>query len=73
LPIGCKNRRAIPHRLEQCGYVAVRNPDAKDGLWRIAGARQVIYAKSELSVSERIAAAQALVRPVQQVLPLQGR
>jgi hypothetical protein len=68
-----RNRRAIPHRLEQCGYVAVRNPDAKDGLWLIGGARQVIYAKSELSVSEQIAAAQRLVRPVQQLLPLHGR
>jgi hypothetical protein len=33
-----KNRRNIPHRLESCGYVPVRNPDAKDGLWKIGGA-----------------------------------
>jgi hypothetical protein len=26
-----KNRRAIPHRLEKCGYVPVRNDGAKDG------------------------------------------
>ena len=26
-----KNRRAIPHRLERCGYVSVRNPESKDG------------------------------------------
>ena len=31
-----KNRRNIPHRLESCGHVPVRNPDAKDGLWKIA-------------------------------------
>ena len=30
-----KKRRAIPHRLEQCEYVAVRNDAAKDGLWKI--------------------------------------
>ena len=30
-----KNRRAIPHRLEQCGYVPVRNDAAEDGLWKI--------------------------------------
>jgi hypothetical protein len=52
-----KNRRAIPHRLEQCGYVPVRNPDAKDGLWKILGRRQVIYARSELPVRDRISAA----------------
>ena len=28
-----KNRRAIPHKMEQCGYVPVRHPDRKDGLW----------------------------------------
>jgi hypothetical protein len=58
-----RNRRAIPHRLEQCGYVAVRNPDAKDGLWLVGGARQVIYAKASFSTREQIAAVQALARP----------
>ena len=37
-----KNRRSIPHRLERCGYVPVRNPNAKDGLWKINGARQAV-------------------------------
>ncbi len=57
-----KNRRAIPHRLEQCGYTPVRNGGAKDGLWVIKGARQVIYAKSDLSVSERLKAASDLMK-----------
>jgi len=26
-----KNRRAIPHRFERCGYVRVHNPNAEDG------------------------------------------
>jgi hypothetical protein len=30
-----KNRRAIPHRLEQCGYVPVRNDAAESGLFVI--------------------------------------
>jgi hypothetical protein len=47
-----KNRRAIPHRLERCGYVAVKNPDAKDGLWKRNGERQVVYAKASLSPAE---------------------
>ena len=53
-----KNRRAIPHRLEKCGYVPVRNDDSKDGLWVINRVRQAIYARSDLSISDRIAAAQ---------------
>ena len=56
-----KNARRIPHRLEACGYVAVRNDGAKDGLFKIAGRRQVIYAKAELSMRKRIAAAHDLV------------
>jgi 5S rRNA maturation endonuclease (ribonuclease M5) len=57
-----KNRRAIPHRFEQCGYVPVRNQGANSGLWVIRGTRQVIYAKAELSVRDRFAAASALIR-----------
>ena len=52
-----KNARRIPHRLEACGYVAVRNPGATDGHWKIGDRRQVIYAKAELSERDRIAAA----------------
>jgi hypothetical protein len=55
-----KNRRAIPHRLEAIGYVPVRNELAKDGLWVINGKRQTVYAKSILSVSGRLAAANRL-------------
>jgi len=55
-----KNRRAIPHRLEQCHYAPVRNAAATDGLWKINGARQAIYAKIELSVQERIKVASRL-------------
>jgi hypothetical protein len=52
-----KNRRAIPHRMEQCGYTPVRNAAAADGLWRINGTRQAVYARTELSIRERLAAA----------------
>jgi len=57
-----KNRRAIPHRLERCGYVPVRNNDASDGLWKIHGKRQVIYAKAELLPRDQYAAAARLSR-----------
>jgi hypothetical protein len=52
-----KNRRGIPHRLESCGYVPVRNPSRDTGLWVVGGKRQVVYAKTLLSVRDRIAAA----------------
>ncbi|MGC2779989.1 MAG: DUF5906 domain-containing protein [Bradyrhizobium sp.] len=55
-----KNRRVIPARLDRCGYVAVRNRDAGDGLWHIGGKRQAVYAKSSLSSRDQIAAARRL-------------
>jgi hypothetical protein len=57
-----KNRRAFPYRFERCGYVSVRNPDAKDGLWKLKGERQVIYAKASLTPAEAIEAGRKLVR-----------
>jgi hypothetical protein len=57
-----KNQRAIPHRMESCGYVRVRNDSAKDGLWKIEGRRQAIYCNSTLTADERVAAAEVLWR-----------
>lgn len=56
-----KNSRAWSHRLERAGYVSVDNPDAKDSLWRVAGRRQVIYAKREYARTDAITAARALM------------
>jgi Family of unknown function (DUF5906) len=58
-----KNRRIIPHRLEKCGYVPVRNDYASDGLWKLSGRRQAIYAKSTLSIADRLRAAKTLSEP----------
>ena len=55
-----KNRRAIPHRMERCGYVPVRNPDAGDGQWKVRGKRQNVYAKANLAPREQMAAARNL-------------
>jgi hypothetical protein len=53
-----KNRRIIPHRLESCGYLPVRNADApSDGLWKIDGKRQAVYVRKLLPLSDQIAAA----------------
>jgi hypothetical protein len=56
-----RNRRAIPHRMERCGYSPVRNPTAADGLWKLKGGRQVIYARTTLSHDERVRAARELL------------
>jgi hypothetical protein len=55
-----KNRRVIPHRMEVCGYVPVRNDSAKDGLWVIGGKRVAIYARKVLPLRNQIAAARWL-------------
>ena len=69
-----KNRRAIPHRFESCGYAPVRNDTAKDGLWVIGGKRQVVYGRLDVSVGERIAgrpqADLESVKSVKSVVPL---
>ena len=56
-----RNRRQTPHRFEQCGYSPVRNDFAKDGLWKIGDARQVIYALAHRSLHDRLAAAKLVV------------
>jgi hypothetical protein len=56
-----RNARQIPHRMEAAGYVAVRNPAAISGLWVVAGRRQMIYARVDLTVHDRFVAAQAVV------------
>jgi len=57
-----KNRRVIPRRFEDAGYLPVRNPDdRRDGQWLLAGRRQTIYARRELSPWNRLAVARALI------------
>jgi hypothetical protein len=57
-----RNRRALPHRLERCGYVSFRNAGSKQGLWVVNGQRQVIYVRSELAPQQQLQAAQRLAQ-----------
>jgi hypothetical protein len=57
-----KNTRKIPHRLEECGYIRVENPDAKDGVFKVSGRRVAIYARRNLPLRERIIAAKRLAK-----------
>lgn len=60
-----RNSRRIPHRLEECGYEAVRNPGPKDGLWKFPIGRAVIYAQKDLSIRDRVTVAERLVEEAQ--------
>lgn len=53
-------RRAMPHKLERVGYVPVRNPDADDGLFKICGKRQAVYASKKLTLADQIKAARQI-------------
>ncbi len=56
-----KNSRAWTHRIEMAGYETVDNPDAKDGLWRVVGRRQMVYARRDLG-DNKMAAVRFFVR-----------
>src|SRR5262249_19795536 len=62
-----RNARIIPHRFEAVGYVPVRNRDNAKGFWSIKKVRQVIYAKSSLSLAEQFQAAAELKRDREKV------
>jgi hypothetical protein len=55
-----KNARRISHRMEEAGYLPVRNEAAKDGLWRVDGKRQTIYGKKAMDLRARVTAARQL-------------
>jgi hypothetical protein len=57
-----RNARRIPHRLEEAGYQAARNPGQEDGRWKVDGKNVPIYARRELSVRDAIAAADLFLR-----------
>jgi hypothetical protein len=56
-----KNRPTIPHRMSSVGYEAVRS-ETTHGRWIINGKRTVVYAKAELSIRDRMVAAEAVVK-----------
>lgn len=53
-----KNSRRVPHKLEECGYRPVRNPNAKAGRWKVGGKDMVVYVRKELSIRDAITAAE---------------
>jgi hypothetical protein len=56
-----KTRRQVPHRMEEAGYIAARNPfEREKGRWKVRGRNETVYAKKTLSMAERIAAAKRL-------------
>jgi hypothetical protein len=61
-----RNRRKMPHRMEDNGYSPFRNKNVGDGAWRVDGKRQMIYVKSSLSLEDKQKAAKALEDPPRQ-------
>jgi hypothetical protein len=57
-----KNRRVIGHHFDRVGYIAVHNPDAKDGLFKINDRRQAVYALRSVSMAEQFQAAREAAR-----------
>lgn len=57
------SRRQVPHLMERAGYVTVRNPNTKDGRWKIAGKNTVVYGRQELSFAEQVQAIRRLGSP----------
>jgi hypothetical protein len=55
-----KNRKLIGNRMADIGYTALHNPDAKDGLWKVNGKRQVIYVQDNLPAKDQFDAARRL-------------
>lgn len=67
-----KYRRVLPLRLEECGYVPIRNLDASDGYWAIKGVRHPIYARVDMPSLAQAEAARGLIKGITeaaQVLP----
>jgi hypothetical protein len=58
-----RNRRKVPHRLDESGYIPVRNQDASDGMWKVGNKRVAVYAKREMPLRDQIAAAHRLTTP----------
>lgn len=55
-----KNARRVPHKVEKCGYRSVRNPNSKEGRWKVNKKDCVIYARADLSTRDQIEAAEKL-------------
>ena len=52
-----KTRHLLGKRLAECDYEPVTNPDAKDGLWKVGGKRQTVFARRHLTPSAQFTAA----------------
>ncbi len=57
-----RNSRKVPHKMEECGYKSVRNPNSKSGRWKVDGKDAVIYVRKELSIRDAIISAEKRIR-----------
>jgi hypothetical protein len=64
-----KNSRQVPHRFEEVGYVAVRNPYQSDGRWKIGKNSYAVYAKKTLSKRDQIIAVEKCIEEIKPFYP----
>lgn len=57
-----RNRRMIPRWMEAVGYIVIRNPDSRQGLWKVYGKKQIVYGKATASPRDLMLA----IREIQQ-------
>lgn len=57
------NAKRIAHRLRDCGYELERNPERKDGRWKIGDGNVSVYTRTTLSKAERLSAVRKLQSP----------
>lgn len=53
-----KNARRVPHKMEECGYRSVRNPNSQRGRWKVDGRDMMIYTRKEMSIRDATRAAE---------------
>ena len=63
----------MPHRLKECAYVVVGNPDSKQGLWKIMGKKRNIYALKTLNLRDQLIAVNALRQEEERPVVVQTR
>jgi hypothetical protein len=56
-----KHASDIPRRMDACGYEKLRNPNTKNGLWKVDGRYQPVYGLATKPLADRMAAAHQLL------------
>lgn len=56
-----RQRRTIPHRMNECGYVRFDNPNAPSGRWKFKGVSVTVYQRTDTAPLDALTALRALM------------